>query len=95
MIIMGNKLKKLRNGKRLTQKQLGDMIGISISSISNYETGLRRPSYEVLIRYSQIFHVTTDYILGIKKPDFTNLSALDLRAKEILFQIIDLLRDNN
>lgn len=95
MILIGNKLRKLRNDGRFKQKQLGEMVGVSSTQISNYENNLRRPSYEVLIRYARIFHVTTDYLLGIEKPDFANMSGLGYREKEILIQLIELLKIKN
>ena len=49
MVNFGEKIKKLRKEKKLTQKQLADLAGVAISAISAYESGNRYPSYEVLI----------------------------------------------
>ena len=51
----------------MTQKDLADRIGVSKSIISSYESGIRYPSYDVLVKMARIFHVSTDYILGIEK----------------------------
>lgn len=61
MVNFGEKIKKLRKEKKLTQKQLADLAGVAISAISAYESGNRYPSYEVLINLSHIFHVSIDY----------------------------------
>ena len=62
---MGEKLKTLRLNRNLTQKQIADRIGLAISAISSYESGMRYPSYETLIKLARIFHVSADYLLGL------------------------------
>ena len=62
---MGDKLKSLRTEKKLTQKQVADQIGLAISAVSSYESGSRYPSYDVLVQLAHIFHVSTDYLLGM------------------------------
>lgn len=49
------------------------------SVISAYETGIRLPSYDILIHISQIFNVTTDYLLSNAPKDTLDLSGLSER----------------
>ena len=56
-------LKELREDKRLTQKQLGNIFNVNQITISQYERGTRQLSIEMLIKYADYFDVTTDYIL--------------------------------
>lgn len=49
----------------LTQNELAERLGVSQQTISKYENGSREPDLENLIRMSKIFHVTTDYLLGL------------------------------
>ena len=51
-------------------KELGATIGVAESTISQYETGKRQPDYETLLRLSEYFGVSVDYLLGkeTKKP---------------------------
>lgn len=62
---VGNKIRYLRNEYRLTQTQLGEKLGVGKTTISNYETGNSFPDNDMLIRLSEIFNVSTDYLLGI------------------------------
>lgn len=92
LVTMGKRLKKLRTGRRMTQQQLVSQIGLAPSAISSYESGSRYPSYEVLIKYSRIFHVTTDYILGIDDLDTIDVSGLSECEKNTVIQVINTFR---
>ena len=66
----------LRINNNLTQSQLAGQLGLTKSVISAYETGLRMPSYDVLIQIAKKFKVTTDYLLGIENRREIDLSGL-------------------
>lgn len=56
----GNKLKQLRNGKKLTQKELGEVLGVTKSSICCYEKGTRTPTLENLLDISKFFGIKVE-----------------------------------
>jgi len=58
-------LTKLRHERGLSQKRAADDLGISQALLSHYENGVREPKLDFLIRASQYYDVTTDYLLGI------------------------------
>ena len=60
----------------MTQAQLAQKLGVTKSVISAYETGLRLPSYDILISIAQIFKVSTDYLLGVDHKQDIDLSGL-------------------
>lgn len=93
MILLGDKLKMLRNSRSLTQGELAEMMGLATSAISSYESCSRRPSYEVLIKYARIFHVSTDFLLGIEKQDYLDVSDLSAKEKEAVLQVITVFRN--
>ena len=64
VVDFGIKIKNLRLQKRLTQAELAQKLGVTKSVISAYETGLRLPSYDILIHIAKIYSVSTDYLLG-------------------------------
>lgn len=92
MVNMGKKLKSLRIEKKLTQKQIADRIGLAISAVSSYESGTRYPSYDVLIKLAQIFHVSTDYLLGMTDKRNIDVSGLDDNEIELISQLVDVVR---
>lgn len=72
-----NRLKELRTEAGMTQLQLAQRLGLTKSVISFYELSERAPSPDVLIRLAQIFHVSTDYLLGLDKRETLDITGLD------------------
>lgn len=68
-------LKTLRKKKGLTQEQLATEMGISKSAISMYETGNRKPDYEALEAFADIFNVDMNTLLDSTVSN-SNLSSL-------------------
>lgn len=89
---MGDKLKSLRIEKKLTQKQVADRIGLAISAVSSYESGSRYPSYDVLVKLARIFHVSTDYLLGMSENRNVDVTGLNDNEIELILQLVDMLR---
>lgn len=88
MVDFGNTLKTLRLREHLTQAQLAQKLQLTKSVISAYENGLRLPSYDILIHISKIFHVTTDYLLGLESRQEVDLSGLSPQEIEALLNLI-------
>lgn len=92
LVNMGNKLKSLRLEKKLTQRQVADRIGLAISAVSSYESGSRYPSYDVLVKLARIFHVSTDYLLGMTDKRNLDVTGLYDDEIELVSQLVDKLR---
>lgn len=61
---MKEQLQQLRKSRGLTQNDLAEILGISLSSYQKYERDAISPSYETLCKIADFYHVTTDYLLG-------------------------------
>lgn len=59
-----NRLKALRKENNLTQADVAARLGATPALVSSYENAERYPSLEKLIMLADIYHVTTDFILG-------------------------------
>lgn len=88
MVDFGNILKTLRLKEDMTQAQLAQKLQLTKSVISAYETGLRLPSYDVLIHISKIFNVSTDYLLGLERKQEIDLSGLSQDEVDALLNLI-------
>lgn len=58
------RLSELRNEFKLTQKELADKLGVSRGTIGMYEIGQRDPDTDTLLKLSELFNVSVDYLLG-------------------------------
>lgn len=63
---MHEKLRELRKEKGKTLKEVAGEIGVTLSAYSNYEQGIRQPSYEILKKICDYYDVTSDYLLGLE-----------------------------
>ena len=69
---LGDKLQKLRTQFNMSQKEVAVAINTSPSIISNYESGERTPSVENLMALANLYHCSTDYLLGFQPTDNDN-----------------------
>lgn len=67
--IFGQKLRELRKSRNLTQRNLGEIIGLSTNAISLYETGKHEPLFEHLVKISQFFNVSIEYLLNLDEDE--------------------------
>lgn len=65
-----NRIKQLRNEKNINQDVLAKLLGLEIAGISKLETGRVPLKDEYIVKLSEYFGVSTDYLLG--KSDIRN-----------------------
>ena len=61
---MYSRIRDLREDRDLTQKQLAEILGMSQTGYSKYETGENDVPTHILIKLADFYGTTTDYILG-------------------------------
>lgn len=66
-IRIGEKIRRLRIQKGMSQARLGEALSMSQDTISLWETGKSLPDIETLVRICAIFDVTSDYLLGLSQ----------------------------
>ena len=91
--MFGTILKELRTQAGLTQSQLAQRLGITKSVVSFYELQERSPSPDVLVKLAGIFHVSTDYLLGLDKKETVDISGLSEKDIAIIRSLVESLRD--
>ena len=95
MVDFGNILKKLRQQEGMTQQQLANKLGVTKSVVSYYELQERYPSPEILTQLAQIFHVSTDYLLGIERGEVIDLIGLDEEDIITVKRLVTSLKNKN
>lgn len=82
-----NKIRELRKTSGYTLKQLGVLIGVGESTVSQYENEKRQPDNATLIKLASIFGVSVDYLLGVDEQSEPQVAfsggADDLTEDEI------------
>ena len=63
--MIGQRLKELRIEKGLRLRDVAEAMGLTLRAICNYESGIREPSLEMLVKLCKFFDVTSDYLLGL------------------------------
>lgn len=77
---IGAKLKILRKGRKLTQEQLAEKLGVNRATISNYEIGRRLPNLNDLKRFAEFYGVGLDYFGVVSKDEMFDLLS---RARDV------------
>jgi repressor LexA len=100
----GERLKKIRTSKGLTQEQLAESINVTKKVISDYETGKNRIYGEMLAQISLALNVSADLLLGLKIEEkvmdeqslklmkrFKKIQEMDLKEQNIIIQSMDIM----
>lgn len=88
---LGDKIKKLREGKNISQKELAGELGVTDAMISMYENDKKNPSLEVITKIAMFFNVSTDYLLGTETMTDNELPK-NIRA--VARDLLDLPEEN-
>lgn len=92
---LGTRLYEQRMLKKLSQKEVANIINVSPSVVSNYEKGERTPSLEILVALARLYQCSTDYLLGFEKMEhdkILDVSMLDNEQLGLLQQFLYRLR---
>ncbi|MGG0757289.1 helix-turn-helix domain-containing protein [Brevibacillus laterosporus] len=61
----GERIREQRKKLNLTMKELGRRINVAESTVSGYESETRKPDIEIIKKLSDLFEVSSDYLLGL------------------------------
>lgn len=85
-------IKKLRAKQGMTQRQLADKLGVSLQSIRDYENRMEIVPSDILLKLSEIFDVSLDFLVGkqqeVSPNNFHQLSPKGQRIMNELIQYI-------
>ena len=63
-MVVGSRIKEERMKRKMSQQQLGDLLGVTKVSICGYENGTRTPTMETFLKIVEVLDITPDYLLG-------------------------------
>ena len=80
--LFGDRLKKMRKERNLTQEEIGELCEVGKTTISNWENNITQPPFEIVKKLAQYFGVTIDYLLNFSQDDADNMEKLKIALKE-------------
>ena len=80
-------IKSLRETAGLSQSALAKRLGVT------WEMGLSIPTAQYIVELSQLFHVSTDYLLGLNNTQAIYIDRLSQEEKQILYSLIHYFQD--
>ena len=80
---LGEKIKKLRTEKGISQEELGRLMDVHYTHVSRYERNQSTPSMEALKKLARVFKVSADYLLF---DDVEKMAMGDIHDSDLLHQ---------
>ena len=74
--MMSEKIKLLRERSGWTQAELARRLVTTRSSVNAWESGISIPSTQYIVELSRLFHVSTDYLFGLRQNQTLDVSGL-------------------
>lgn len=87
--MIAEKIKALRETNNLTQAALARKLNVTRSSVNAWEMGISVPSTSLIVDIAKLFHVSTDYLLGIDKTSSLDLSGLNEREVMLVYELVE------
>ena len=85
----------LRQQHKLSQSEVARRLNISSSAVSAFEAEQISPSLETLVKLANLYHVSTDYLLGVDYPRdkaVLDTSGLNKQQLTVLQNLIDVMK---
>ena len=94
---LAKRLQTSRVSCNFTRKQVAELLDVSESLIGLYESGNRQPSLSALMKLAALYHVTTDYLLGVESVPKGSISLTGLTDKQVqaITLTVQCFRDQN
>lgn len=95
IIKTAERIQEQRNLRDMKQVQVANLLGLSRNAVNSWEMASTYPSIQSLISLSHIFHVSTDYLLGLDDRKMIGISTLTFEQTEVVTKMIQCFDDNN
>ena len=90
--MVADRIKQLRLSNNMTQTELAKKLNITRSSVNAWEMGISTPSTTYFVKLAQLFHVSTDYLLGLSDNISLDISHLNEREIQLIYDLIQYFR---
>ena len=80
--MLGEKIKKYREEKKMTQAEVAEVLGVKPATISKYEAGTLEPNIESLKKLAELFGVSVDELLKEDEFDVSKINVLEVLREQ-------------
>jgi transcriptional regulator with XRE-family HTH domain len=87
-------IKSLRENAGYSQSELAKKLDVTRSSVNAWEMDLSIPTTPYIVEMAKLFHVSTDYILGIENAQTISLDGYSDKEIELVYKLIQYFDDN-
>lgn len=87
--MIGDTIKRLREDAGFSQSSLAKKLNVTRSAVNAWEMGLSVPTTQYVVDIARLFHVSSDYLLGLTSETTLVLDGLNEEEKRILYSLID------
>ena len=87
--MIAERIKTLRETNNLTQSALAKKLNVTRSSVNAWEMGISVPSTSLIVDIARLFHLSTDYLLGIDSTSSLDLSGLNDREVMLVYELVE------
>ena len=87
--MLNQKIYEVRISFGWTQVQLAQKLGVTKQTVSNWENDNIQPSIDMLVKLSNVFNVSTDYLLGLTPTNSINVDGLPTQFVSHIVQLIE------
>ena len=91
----GERIRRLRKERKLKQEQVALALQVNRKAVSHYENDIREPSFASLIKLSELFHVSSDYLLGIRTEHVIEVSGLTEKEIVLIRELVTEMEEKN
>lgn len=86
---IADQIKELRQRFGISQSQLSRRLGVTRSSVNAWEMGISTPTTQYIVDMARVFHVSTDYLLGVDCEPSLSLLGLTPEEVKLLYDLLD------
>lgn len=85
--MLSDRIKQLREQAGLSQSELARRLDVTRSSVNAWEMGLSAPTTQYIVAMAKMFHVSSDFLLGLSKEQCLVLDGYTPQEIELLYQL--------
>ena len=86
--MIGERIRGLRGRAGISQTELANRLSVTRSSVNAWESGLSAPTAVYIVEMAKLFHVTSDYLLGLDTGEHIDLAGLTEEETGIIYQLL-------